>query len=77
MQDIQIDACATPIEATLNTSLKAIRAEMAQSFAEQRLWLEKLIRGNVEGEMALVEENRRLRAEVAGLEEALHRKTSE
>lgn len=76
VKDIQMNACATPIEAILNTSLKAIRAEMAQSFAEQRLWLENLIQGNIEGEMALVEENRRLRAEVASLEEALHRKTS-
>lgn len=74
LQDNQIDACTTPIEVTLNTSLQAIRAEMAQSFAEQRLWLENLIQGNVEGEMALVEENRRLRAEVASLVEALHRK---
>ena len=44
--------------------MSSFRAEMAQKFEEQRMWLEDLIRSEDEGRILLEEENRWLRAEL-------------
>lgn len=76
-QDKHSVGSATAIEAALDVPLRAFRAEMVQRFDEQRLWLENLIKGDEEGKMVLVDENRRLKAEVANLKKELGQVFSE
>lgn len=74
LQDNHSDSWGNTLEATLKTSLGSLRAEMAQRFDEQRIWLEKLFEADGdekmalrEEKMALREENRRLQTEVTKL----------
>ena len=77
VREDHLGTCRNTVETTLHASFSAFRAELAHRFDEQEMWLERLIKGDNEGKMALEEENLRLRAEVASLKKDLGQRASE
>ena len=60
--------CSLTVQSILEASLSTFRAEITQQFEAQKTWFEELLRAEEEGRMALGEENRWLRGELATME---------
>lgn len=68
--------CESALELTIQPSLTALRAEMAQQFEAQRSWLEELVKDGQEERVILAADNRLLRAELARSERGKGKKRS-
>ncbi len=60
--------CSLTVKSTLEASLSTLRAEIMRQFEAQKTWFEELLKAEQEGRMTIVEENLRLKGELARVE---------